>query len=176
MLKKLKSRAGLTLTELMVTMLLLTMFSMACLVGITSAFSARRDYIRISDADILKDTIIEVLTQELRLSINPEIKDDGKTISYKGGVGVFKDGIIYSSFDAKLTLSDDGKLKKVFGKDEEYSYHVLNNSAYGENGAFKIADLKFEDSDKGIKVSFRIVDRDDVELTKADFVVVPIND
>lgn len=113
MLKKLKSRAGLTLTELMVTMLLLTMFSSACLIGITSAFASRRDHIRIADADILKSTVTEVITQELRLCLKPVAEDSGKKISYRGGLSI--NGSSYDN--SSLTLNDDGRLEKtIHGK------------------------------------------------------------
>ncbi len=117
MLKKLKSRAGLTLTELMVTMLLLTMFSSACLIGITSAFASRRDHIRIADADILKSTVTEVITQELRLGTRPKAhgEDDGagtttgKIIEYGGGLSI--DG---KTNDIVYLTTYNGRLQKIY--------------------------------------------------------------
>ena len=53
MIKKLKSRAGLTFTEMLVTLLILTMFSSACLLGVTTALRARQDNIKANDADSL---------------------------------------------------------------------------------------------------------------------------
>ena len=185
MLKKLRSKAGLTIVEMMVTLVLLSLFSSACLVGITSAFASRRDHIRIGDADILKSTITEVITQELRMctKIYPdEMADEAdEKIVYSGGLTV--DGKLNEK--ASLTLNDDGRLQKTLedikldGEVTDYSYNVLNNSAYGENGFFKIKDLKFNVNETEnvttIEVSFRIVDGDDVEYTHADFTVVPLN-
>lgn len=193
MLKKLRSKAGLTIVEMMVTLVLLSLFSSACLVGITSAFASRRDHIRIGDADILKSTITEIITQELRMCTNVDVEnkdmvvlgeEDGNkvygNIIYSGGLTV--DGKLNEK--ASLALND-GRLQKTLedikldGEVKDYPYNVLNNSAYGENGFFKIKDLKFnvnETEDVAtIEVSFRIVDDDDVEYTQADFTVVPLN-
>lgn len=181
MLKKLSSKAGLTIVEMMVTLVLLSLFSSACLVGITSAFASRRDHIRIGDADILKSTITEVITQELRMctKIYPDEMADEKIV-YSGGLTV--DG----KLNEKASLSlNYGRLQKTLedikldGEVKDYPYNVLNNSAYGENGFFKIKDLKFNVNETEdvttIEVSFRIVDGDDVEYTQADFTVVPLN-
>lgn len=186
MLKKLKSKAGLTLTELMVTMLLLSMFSMACLVGITSAFSSRRDYIRISDADILKDTVVEVITQELRMctNISDVTADGGSEIEYQGGMGLYQYGRNNPSQKAKLELDENGRiLKTVYSDDgtpdgKPYTYQVLNYSAYGTDGSFIISDLSFKKTSgaaEGIEVSFKVKEKsDDLELTGADFTVIPL--
>ncbi len=194
MLKKLRSKAGLTIVEMMVTLVLLSLFSSACLVGITSAFASRRDHIRIGDADILKSTITEIITQELRMCTNVDVEnkdmvvlgeEDGNkvygNIIYSGGLTV--DGKLNEK--ASLSLNDDDRLQKTLvnikldGEVKNYPYNVLNDSAYGENGFFKIKDLKFKVTEAEgvttIEVSFRIVDGDDVEYTQADFTVVPLN-
>lgn len=191
MLKKLKNTAGLTLVELMVTLLLLSLFSSACLVGINAAFASRRDHIRIGDADILKATLTEAISQELRMCTKIEGETtDSPTIKYEGGLTV--DGELQKK--AMLSVGDDseaykgvpdpeGRLIKtirdvvVDDNPKDVPYKILNDSAYGEDGLFMIKDLKFtadKDAQK-ISVEFRIVDGNDVEYATAEFDVYPLN-
>lgn len=202
MLKKLKNTAGLTLVELMVTLLLLSLFSSACLVGINAAFASRRDHIRIGDADILKATLTEAISQELRMCT--EVVSDGDSITYYGGLTV--DGDLQKK--ARLSVGDssvseydsvpdpDGRLiktiyiKKVSEtdgsliKEEASPYKILNDPAYGEKGQFIIKKLNFsaDDVTHSIHVTFYITindgddnDDNDVRYAEADFYVYPLN-
>lgn len=192
MLKKLRSKAGLTIVEMMVTLVLLSLFSSACLVGITSAFASRRDHIRIGDADILKSTITEVITQELRMCDDPKLIAPNR-IQYKGGLRI--DGYLGNMSELSLTEEDsekkikEGRLqKKLLGlsgvtEDGTFTYSVLNEAAYlnetanSEKGFFKIDGLTFtiDETDKTISVKFKIVDDDGTAYAEADFTVVPLN-
>lgn len=205
MFKKLKNTAGLTLVELMVTLLLLSLFSSACLVGINAAFASRRDHIRIGDAYILKATLTEAISQELRMCT--EVVSDGDSITYYGGLTV--DGDLQKK--ARLSVGDssvseydsvpdpNGRLiKTVFvkldsgtprpddykDKGDPYPYKILNDSAYGEKGQFIIKKLNFsaDDATHSIHVTFYITindgddnDDNDVKYATAEFDVYPLN-
>lgn len=125
MLKKLKSRRGLTLVELLVTTVILSLFSCGCLVGISTAFKSRSDHIKAADADILKSSVIEAITQELRLSQHPKIVNEdgsevpadpnshtaeGKIIRYSGGLpfpSMGGEAQSDASFSVELFWSED---------------------------------------------------------------------
>ena len=64
--KRIKNRAGLTLTEMLVTVLILTIFSSAVLTGMTTALSVRRDNIMANDAEIIASMTVTYITNELR--------------------------------------------------------------------------------------------------------------
>lgn len=185
MIKKLKSRAGLTLTELLVTTLILTMFSSACLVGITTAISVRRDSIMIADADVLKATVTQLISSELRLctkgsgvkdAVTGEVKsedvkledEDGRII-YGGGLSI--DNKSHGMSELWLSTADDvsagkaeneGYLMKKIGN-IDLKYQLLAESAYTN---MRLDNLKFEfvdasgavdDEQRGwIKVTFDV--------------------
>lgn len=180
---KLKSRAGLTLTEMLVTVAVLAFFSMACAIGITTALSARRDAIKISDADTLSSTIMQYISNEMRLALMQsgrttflEGADDEKFV-YDGGSSVA--GL--TTGGSELYLNDDGRLMRKIGATE---YEVLNESAYN---TLKLDDLKFFVDGSKLGCRFKVVDAEGhtVKYTKnadgtgdteyIEFWVTPIN-
>lgn len=205
MIKKLKSRAGLTLTELLVTTLILTMFSSACLVGITTAISVRRDSIMIADADVLKATVTQLISSELRLctkgsgvkdaeSEDVKLEDEDGRIIYGGGLSI--DNKSHGMSELWLSTAADvsagkaeneGYLMKKIGN-IDLKYQLLAESAYTN---MRLDNLKFEfvnasgaadDEQRGwIKVTFDVCEMGEDGsagrvITSADFTVKPIND
>ncbi len=173
---KLKSKSGLTLTEMLITVILLMFFSSACLLGISTAISTRRDMIKAADADILASTVTQYISNELRLSLNG---DDSET-----GVFKYDGGSTYANLtcgNSKIKLDANGHLIRSIGDlkgavltgDHEYS--VLNDSAYS---GFKLAKLKFTKADDTIECSFEITDSNGNTVKTAEetkFIVTPIN-
>ena len=181
MIKKLKSRAGLTLTELLVTVLLLTLFSSASLIGITTALRARQDHIKMNDADILASLVQNIITDELRLSEYAENYENSSA-----GIS----GLRYKSNSsdpyeyATIYLDSDGRLYMLVGNDDskaENKQPLLNEASYSiarSAKTLKIDALNFEIKDDGIEVSFSIMDvnNEGLELAKKEFFVNPLNE
>lgn len=183
---KLKSRAGLSLTEMIITVLVLALFSSACLVGITTALKARQEAIKAADADILCSTITQYISQQMRLSLkNPDVSDPKKFI-YEGGASEVEK----TAGKSELFLNDDdepeyeakdkGYLVRVLGEKVEPDgtlkknvYKVFNDSAYS---GLTLKDLKFDDCEKPkLRCTFDIVDADGNTVKSADFTVTQIN-
>lgn len=167
---KLKSKSGLTLTEMLITVILLMFFSSACLLGISTALSTRREMIKAADSDILCSTVTQYISNELRLSL---YGDDSVTgvFSYKGGSSYA--GLTYDK--SKIKLDSNGRLIRSFiinGVDNNYP--VFNDSAYS---CFTLSDLTFEIIDgtgeKKIKCSFVIKDGDN-PIKTTEFTVTPL--
>lgn len=163
---KLKSRAGLSLTEMLVTVLVLMFFSAACLLGITTALKARQAAIKAADADILSSTIMQYISNEMRLSLTEDRDTSvaGK-FTYKGG----SSDLGLTTGSASLFLDDEGRLIKTIASTTR---KVLNDSAY--NG-LKLKDLIFSESDGKLTCSFIIKDREENEIKHTEFTVTPIN-
>ena len=175
---KLKSKSGLTLTEMHITVILLMFFSSACLLGISTALSTRREMIKAADSDILSSTIMQYISNELRLSLNPDASVAG-VFSYDGGS-------TYANLtcgDSKIWLDDEGLLMRRIGnvkKDDDFNttttidheYLVFNQKAYS---GFKLDKLSFTvDRDKDtITCSFVVVD-DSGNEKKTEFTVTPL--
>lgn len=170
---KLKSKSGLTLTEMLITVILLMFFSSACLLGISTAISTRRDMIKAADADILCSTVTQYISNELRLSLNG---DDSET-----GVFKYDGGSTYANLtcgNSKIKLDADGHLIRSIGDLEgavltgDHEYSVLNNSAYS---GFKLYQLIFDIKDDGkITCSFDIKDGE-TTVKSTEFEITPIN-
>lgn len=173
---KLKSRAGLTLTEMLVTVLVLMFFSTACLLGITTALKARQAAIKASDADILSSTIMQYISNEMRLSIGAVPDGGGKILKYDGGSTYA--GLTAGS--SKIWF-ENGRLKRRIGEDadpeldKKHEFFVFNDSAYS---GLKVDNLSFDDSDlPKLTCSFDIYDLEDdtAPLKSTSFTVTPLN-
>lgn len=171
---KINSRAGLTLTEMLITLGILSLLSMACLAGITAALNARRNSIQIANADLISSTMRQVVMQEMRLSYNVRIKDNpddapnGKKLLYDGGSSVMN----LSTRNSALYLDADGHLWRQLGTS---NYKVLNDSAYS---GLKASDLEFstvEGTDRQLSCSFNIVDDSGNVIKTNEFTVRTLN-
>lgn len=173
---KLKSRAGLSLTEMLVTVLVLMFFSTACLLGITTALKARQAAIKASDADILSSTIMQYISNEMRLSIGAVAEGGGNILKYDGGSTYA--GLTAGS--SKIWF-ENGRLKRRIGEDadpeldKKHEFFVFNDSAYS---GLKVDNLSFDTSDSAkLTCSFDIFDLEDdtTALKSISFTVTPLN-
>ncbi len=168
---KLKSKSGLTLTEMLITVILLMFFSSACLLGISTALSTRTSMIKAADSDILCSTVTQYISNELRLSLNGTIE---------GGVFKYDGGSTYAGLtcgNSVIKLDADGRLIRSIGEVSNRSinseYSVLNDSAYS---GFKLSALEFNIEGDKITCSFEIKDGETTVKTKEQtkFTVTPI--
>ena len=178
MIKKLKSRAGLTLTEMLVTMLILSMFSMACLIGVTTAFRARQDNIKANFADVLSSTVTQLITDELRMSEFETMPTDGDDITYISHASGYG--------KARMYLNTDGYLYMDVGN-AGTSQPMLSNAMYMDTTQsdprfkLKLDELNFSvDSANGnITVTFKVLDENNAVLADKTgdngFTVKPLN-
>lgn len=181
MLKKLKSRAGLTLTELLVTLLIMSLFSTACLIGITTAFRARQDNIKANDADILASMVTQLITDELRLSEFESAPASGSEITF---MSTAYNSVTLKFGDYKVTKDGEektypGRLLMTINSASPIDQMMLNNAAYTNtlllaNPHFEVVE---EGGSKSIKVTFEVCDEDESKvLASREFYVKPLND
>lgn len=74
-LNKLKRRAGMTLTEVLVTVLLVSLMSGVIVVGIGTAAKVYRQSVTLSRAQTALSTLMEAVGDELRLATNVSVAD-----------------------------------------------------------------------------------------------------
>ena len=155
MLKKIKNRAGLTLTEMLVTVAILSLFSAACLTGMTTALSVRRDNIMANDAEILASMVTNYITNELRTASNLRKVDGNKiekedetvtAVRYQSNESGFND--VSLGLDEDITTDEEnGQLVMVINKKtgaDEIS-HIFSEAAYSDKSVkrLRLLDLKF---------------------------------
>lgn len=174
---KLKSKAGLTLTEMLITVILLAFFSSACLLGISTALNTRTAMIKAADSDILSSTVMQYISNEIRLSLNGDTTAEPGKFKYEGGSTYA--GLTAGS--SEIWLNTDGRLMRKIGNlvggvaGVQHEYSVFNDSAYS---GMKLKNLTFTPEANGsITCSFIIEDSNgntikDVEDTR--FTVTPI--
>lgn len=171
---KLKSCAGLTLTEMLVTVLVLMFFSTACLLGITTALKARQAAIKASDADILSSTIMQYISNEMRLSINGTVKGGGELFEYDGGSTYAYRTAGLSHLRLGVDDGTKGRLMRKIGDNPEFK--VFNDTAYS---GLKLDKLTFEDlGGNRLKCYFTILDDEGNEVKKpseTEFTVTLLN-
>ena len=89
MKKKLRSRRGLTIVELTVTILLLGVMSIGVAAGVSSSLYVYRESTLLSDAETLCDTLTEVVMDELRFACRIDTEGDPPSFESKTyGYGV----------------------------------------------------------------------------------------
>ena len=89
MKKKLRSRRGFTLTEMIFTVLLLGIMSLSVAVGVSSSLNVYRESVLLSDAEVLCDTLTEEVMDELRFATNINAAADPPaygSVTYGDGV------------------------------------------------------------------------------------------
>lgn len=180
MIKKLKSRAGLTLTEMLVTMLILTMFSTACLIGVTTAFRARQDNIKANFADVLSSTVTQLITDELRMSEFETTPTDGPEITYVSHASNYGKARMYLNADGYLYMdvgsADAGKSQPMLS-----SAMYMDTTQSDPRFKLKLDELYFSvDATNGnITVTFKVLDDNGAVLADKTgdngFTVKPLN-
>jgi len=113
MKKKLRSSRGMTLTELLVALMIISFIGMALTLGVNNAVKVYRDSSQLYEAETLCGTILTRLEDEFRFGRNIHKNDSGDT--------VFFNSKLYGD-NAHVTL-ENGKIK-IGGKD------LFGESAY----------------------------------------------
>ncbi len=152
--KRLKNRAGLTLTEMLVTVLILTIFSSAVLTGMTTALSVRRDNIMANDAEIIASMTVTYITNELRTA--SDIKVEGDSVTYQSNESGFKNVTLKLDGGQLVMVVKDGNAAE--GADDKGEIHVFSDAAYSDNSVKKLSiqDLNFEQKGESVKVTFGV--------------------
>ena len=157
-MKKLRNQNGLTLTEMLCTVIIVLLFSSLVAVGANAAVRS----FRISMADSQ--------AQELCSTLTTAVSDKLRYCTVEADNTVFIQGVGYVKGPAKdiFTVNDRGQV--YLGENK-----FLCAYAYPE--ALKVQDfsVKYDGTKRIFTVAFQIEDGRDTKLAKADFQVKQIN-
>lgn len=133
MRKKLKSRLGVTILEMLVALLILSLLTAG---GVAATSAVMADYNHMteaSNADILASTVIEAISNEIRL---------GRGITLDGDDAIRLEKSSFFGEDVKLKLDDDGYLvvETTDALGNPVLNQVLSERAYG---GLKLEELTF---------------------------------
>lgn len=156
-MRKTRLKKGFTLTEMLISVLLLGFVSVMVSVMTSAVLSCTHTMQEVAQAEILGSEAIDNIARELRFGQN--IKVDGGSVTFDRD----KDNINYT-----FTL-DDGKI--VLKQKEKEGDLLFAGSSYGN---LKVEDLKFELSEDNIVIIISIAYGENV-LWDSEVFVKPIN-
>ena len=156
-MKKLRNQNGLTLTEMLCTVIIVLLFSSLVAVGANAAVRSFRISMADSQAQELCSTLTTAISDKLRYCT---VETDA----------VFIQGVGYVKGPAKdiFTVNDSGQVY-LGGK------KFLGAYAYPEDLKVKDFSVKYDGTKRIFTVAFQIKDRRDTKLAEANFQVKQIN-
>ena len=156
-MKKLRNQNGLTLTEMLCTVIIVLLFSSLVAVGANAAVRS----FRISMADSQ--------AQELCSTLTTAISDKLRYCTVEADNTVFIQGVGYVKGPAKdIFTADSGQ---VYLRENK----LLGAYAYPEGLKVKDFSVEYNDTERVFTVKFQIEDRQDTKLAEANFQVKQIN-
>ena len=157
-MKKLRNQNGLTLTEMLCTVIIVLLFSSLVAVGANAAVRSFRISMADSQAQELCSTLTTAISDKLRYCT---VEDDN-TVFIQGV------GYVEAAADKIFTVNDRGQVY-LGGK------KFLGAYAYPEGLKVQGSSVKYDGTKRIFTVAFQIEDRRDTKLAEADFQVKQIN-
>ncbi len=129
--KKLRSRRGLSVVEMLAAVLALTLLCLALGSGLHLAVHSYRVMIAEAETELLLSTAADALMDELRFA-DPwaELGTDGKLVTYESRR--------YGPY-ASIAIDDDGRLVVKNPTAPELGHQLLASGVYGKNGVYKLS-------------------------------------
>lgn len=156
-MKKLRNQNGLTLTEMLCTVIIVLLFSSLVAVGANAAVRSFRISMADSQAQELCSTLTTAISDKLRYCTV-----EADTVFIQGV------GYVNGAADEIFTVNDSGQ---VYLRENK----LLGAYAYPEGLKVKDFSVEYNDTERVFTVKFQIEDRRDTKLAKADFQVKQIN-
>ena len=157
-MKKLRNQNGLTLTEMLCTVIIVLLFSSLVAVGANAAVRSFRISMADSQAQELCSTLTTAISDKLRYC----------TVEADNTVFIQGVGYVYRSADKIFTVNDRGQV--YLGENK-----FLGAYAYPEGLKVKDFSVEYNDTERVFTVKFQIEDRQDTKLAEANFQVKQIN-
>ena len=157
-MKKLRNQNGLTLTEMLCTVIIVLLFSGLVAVGANAAVRSFRISMADSQAQELCSTLTTAVSDKLRYC----------TVEADNTVFIQGVGYVYRSADKIFTVNDRGQV--YLGENK-----FLGAYAYPEGLKVKDFSVEYNGTERVFTVKFQIEDRRETKLAEADFQVKQIN-
>ena len=160
-MKRLKSKSGMTLTELLCGIVVLLLITSLLTVGVRFAVKTYRTSMASAQAQTLCSTLTTAITDKLRYCGNVSASGDRIFIKDVGSVsGDEESGGVFRIEDGEVLLG---------------SRKLLGSKAYPEGLRVDELKLAYAEESRTFSVSFVVTDSGGKELAKSDFQVQKIN-
>lgn len=157
-MKKLRNQNGLTLTEMLCTVIIVLLFSSLVAVGANAAVRSFRISMADSQAQELCSTLTTAISDKLRYC----------TVEADNTVFIQGVGYVKGPADEIFTVNDSGQV--YLGENK-----LLGAYAYPEGLKVQEFSVKYDGTKRIFTVAFQIKDRRDTKLAEANFQVKQIN-
>lgn len=157
-MKKLRNQNGLTLTEMLCTVIIVLLFSSLVAVGANAAVRSFRISMADSQAQELCSTLTTAISDKLRYC----------TVEADNTVFIQGVGYVKGPADEIFTVNDSGQV--YLGENK-----FLGAYAYPEGLKVQDFSVKYDGTKRIFTVAFQIEDGRDTKLAEADFQVKQIN-
>lgn len=157
-MKKLRNQNGLTLTEMLCTVIIVLLFSSLVAVGANAAVRSFRISMADSQAQELCSTLTTAISDKLRYC----------TVEADNTVFIQGVGYVKGPADEIFTVNDSGQV--YLGENK-----LLGAYAYPEGLKVQGFSVSYDATKRIFTVAFQIKDRRDTKLAEADFQVKQIN-
>jgi len=169
MKEKLRSSKGMTLTELIVALAVVSLIGISLTVGVSSAVKVYQDSTQLFEAETLCGTILTYLEDEFRFGRNI----DSKKISEEKNEVVFDS----QAFGKGVrVIVKDGKI--LIGKDEDTGFDLLSDAAY-TSGLRVVKDeceITYDKKERQVKITIAVGPDDSKAYVTHTVTVVPVDD
>lgn len=174
---KLRSRHGLTLMEMLLSLALMSLLAVGVSTGISAAAVAQRDSVALSEASLLLDSVTKAVIGELRyadgvyMSSVPPVPPAGyKLINYSEAAYL---SAVYGQGTRFYTVENAQRMPRIFVESEAGDYPILGEGAYSNLGA-KIVSLTYDASTGHFSVKLEITLPSGTRQEYPEFEVYPV--
>ncbi len=169
MRKKLRSRRGFSLTEVLICVVLLALMSAAGATVASAVLSTRNDMLETADAQVLASTVLEAVSNEIRYGEYVTLTTTGRTTTLTLTSSTFGVNTEFSAESGHVTVASS-----VITSSTGESYKkLLPDSAY--TMGLTVTGLTFEKGDgNSVKITVTLQGRGDHAWTKS-LTVTPLN-
>lgn len=123
--QRLKDTHGITLGEMMVSVLIMSLLTLAVSAGVGTAAKVYRSEKEYSESRVLSNSVFLSMTEELRYASELEILEDGSSVQY--------DSAVYGAGTVmEIQMQDGGWGKLALVYDEDQTAYPLEDKAYME--------------------------------------------
>lgn len=139
MKKKLNTRRGLTLTELLVSLALMAILAAGVTTGLSAAAAAEKDSVALSESSLLLDSVMKAVIGELRYATGvktasaPIPDPPGYTVAYSSPVQYLSH--TYGMDTRFYVLENAEGFSRIYVSTRDGSYALMGEGAYSDMGA-----------------------------------------
>lgn len=179
MKEKLRSRLGLTLTELLVSLAIMALLAAGVSGGIVAAAAAQRDSLALSESLLLLDSVTKAVIGELRYATQVTVSTAapiltppaGYTASYVSQADYLS--AVYGLNTRFYTAANAEGMPRIFVEAGGGDYPILGEGAYSNLGA-EIVSLTYEESTENFLVKLAITLPSGTRQEYPEFRIYPV--